>query len=220
MKILKRPGSVASAGSSMDGLLRFAMDYPALLFLPACGGVVSFALLRLKRNYVEYGALLLRNSPRACKAAPVPTSKDAPNRASSLDTEELELRMLTALLGLCGLLSHSLNDGRTLRCISSGESSLEKQRLLSDATCAQWIAVKIVLLSSEAIEDRQPAWTDLKDTADASCTMRESMVSLCARPTLLGVQSASAAVDAFAARVETYKLLKRQTPCGAHSPEY
>ncbi len=196
----------------MDGLLRFAMDYPSLLVLPACGGVVSFALLRLEQNYVEYGALSHRNSPRVCKAVPVQTLKNAPNRASSLDREELELRMRTALLDLCALLSRSLNDGRTLGCTSSGDSGLEKQRLVGEATHAQWIAIKIVRLSSEAIKDRQIALTGLKGTDDASCKMRESMAILRARPTLLRVQSASAAVDAFAARWEQTSFLDGEYP--------
>jgi hypothetical protein len=191
----------------MDGLFNFAADNPALLVLPGCAWLATLVLLRLKRNYINYGVLSLRPSPRAGKTAPVPTSQDAPNRTCSLDREGLEPRMVTALLDLCALLSSSLGEGRMHGRLSPEEWSLEEQRLLSEAAHALWTAVKNVRLSSEDIEGRQIARTELKDADDASCAMLESMVSLYAKPTLLHVQSARAAVDAFVAKVEQTSLL-------------
>ncbi len=71
----------------MNAIWQFAITYPALLVVPACGFVLSQAILRIKRRYVKEGVLFRRSASRQRGLQPSETGSDEMNANHSTDLE-------------------------------------------------------------------------------------------------------------------------------------
>lgn len=173
----------------MKELLAFALEYPALLVVPACGFVASLVIVRIKRRYIQEGRLFWRSSAAAHHAAREGDAAPSPEGAhddalkgsvqlrENLATMEREI---ADQVWFAGLIVLSNQTGRLVTQVEHWcDDDLEAERSITNirALLDQWRALKAAIdVSSvparvrECVTSADGVARELSELVDASAS--------------------------------------------------